>query len=102
MFRQAIEIFYSEEDEGYIAIVPELRGCTTFGNTQIEALKEVLDAWDPGSRMRGKMELISRNQQSIEYYLMRWSLSAKVKRPYPDYCLINNQASLLFLSLGYY
>lgn len=26
----AIEIFYSEEDEGYIAIVPELPGCSAF------------------------------------------------------------------------
>jgi predicted RNase H-like HicB family nuclease len=36
----AIEIFYSEEDEGYIAIVPELPGCSAFGNTEEEALKD--------------------------------------------------------------
>ena len=56
MFRHAIEIFYSEEDEGYIAVVPELRGCTAFGNTQIEALKEVLDAmgsWIDNARKNG-------------------------------------------------
>jgi predicted RNase H-like HicB family nuclease len=37
----AIEIFYSEEDEGFIAIVPELHGCSAFGRTEEDALKEV-------------------------------------------------------------
>lgn len=37
----AIEIFYSEEDEGFIAVVPELPGCSAFGETEEEALKEV-------------------------------------------------------------
>jgi predicted RNase H-like HicB family nuclease len=37
----AIEIFYSEEDGGYIAVVPELPGCSAFGRTEEEALKEV-------------------------------------------------------------
>jgi predicted RNase H-like HicB family nuclease len=37
----AIEIFYSEEDEGYIAIVPELPGCSAFGGTEEKALEEV-------------------------------------------------------------
>ncbi len=37
----AIEIFYSEEDEGFIATVPELPGCSAFGKTEEDALKEV-------------------------------------------------------------
>jgi predicted RNase H-like HicB family nuclease len=37
----AIEIFYSEEDEGFIAVVPELPGCSAFGETQERALREV-------------------------------------------------------------
>jgi predicted RNase H-like HicB family nuclease len=37
----AIEIFYSEEDGGFIAIVPELPGCSAFGRTEEAALKEV-------------------------------------------------------------
>ncbi|NTV28225.1 MAG: type II toxin-antitoxin system HicB family antitoxin [Methanothrix sp.] len=37
----AIEIFYSIEDEGYIAVVPELPGCSAFGRSEEEALKEV-------------------------------------------------------------
>ncbi|MEK9149963.1 MAG: hypothetical protein AAB267_07965 [Candidatus Desantisbacteria bacterium] len=31
MYKYAIEIFYSREDEGYIAVVPELPGCSAFG-----------------------------------------------------------------------
>ena len=41
MYKYAIEIIYSEEDEGYIAIVPELPGCSAFGTTEEEALEEV-------------------------------------------------------------
>jgi predicted RNase H-like HicB family nuclease len=37
----AIEIFYSEEDDGFIAIVPELSGCSAFGETEERALQEV-------------------------------------------------------------
>ena len=36
-----INIFYSEEDEGYIADIPDLRDCSAFGNTPEEALAEV-------------------------------------------------------------
>jgi predicted RNase H-like HicB family nuclease len=39
-----IDIFYSEEDEGYIANIPDLRFCSAFGDTPEEALKEVLIA----------------------------------------------------------
>lgn len=36
-----IEIFYSEEDEGFIATAPELPGCSAFGECEEQALKEV-------------------------------------------------------------
>jgi predicted RNase H-like HicB family nuclease len=39
-----INIFYSEEDEGYIADIPDLRYCSAFGDTLEEALREVLTA----------------------------------------------------------
>lgn len=37
-----INIFYSEEDEGYIADIPDLVHCSVFGNTPEEALSEAL------------------------------------------------------------
>ncbi|MBI2471251.1 MAG: type II toxin-antitoxin system HicB family antitoxin [Planctomycetes bacterium] len=52
-----INIFYSEEDEGYIADVPDLKHCSAFGETQEEALQEVLkakEAWLEAAHATGK------------------------------------------------
>ena len=46
MYKYAIEIFYSEEDEGYIAVAPELAGCSAFGETEEAALKELMTAME--------------------------------------------------------
>ena len=34
-------VFYSEDDEGFIAVAPELLGCSAFGETEEEALGEL-------------------------------------------------------------
>ncbi len=50
-------IFYSEEDEGYISVVPELPGCSAFGETEEEALKEIkvaIELWIEGAKKEGK------------------------------------------------
>ncbi len=39
-----INVFYSEEDEGYIADIPDLPHCSAFGISPEEALREVLKA----------------------------------------------------------
>lgn len=39
-----IEVFWSDEDEGYIAIVSDLPGCSAWGTTEEEAIREVHDA----------------------------------------------------------
>lgn len=39
-----INIFYSEEDGGYIADIPDLPHCSAFGETPDAALYEVLQA----------------------------------------------------------
>jgi predicted RNase H-like HicB family nuclease len=36
-----INIFYSEEDGGYIADIPDLEVCSAFGKTPNEALEQV-------------------------------------------------------------
>ena len=36
-----INIFFSEEDECYIADIPDLDGCSAFGDTPDEALREL-------------------------------------------------------------
>ena len=47
-FEYRIVVRYSEEDEGYIAVVPELRGCSASGETEqgaIKAVKEAASVW---------------------------------------------------------
>jgi len=41
MGQYAIEIFYSVEDEGFIALAPELDNCSAFGESEEDALKEI-------------------------------------------------------------
>lgn len=40
----AINVFYSEEDECWVATIPDLWPCSAFGDTPQEALAEVLVA----------------------------------------------------------
>ena len=52
-----INVFYSEEDEGYIADIPDLKHCSAFGSTPQQALSEVLkakEAWLETARSKGK------------------------------------------------
>jgi len=42
--RYHINVFYSEEDGGYIADIPDLQYCSAFGDTPEQALAEVLIA----------------------------------------------------------
>lgn len=52
-----INIFYSDEDDGYIADIPDLEFCSAFGRTQDEALAEVLKAkaaWLKSARKIGR------------------------------------------------
>ena len=39
-----INIFFSEEDAGFIADIPDLEHCSSFGQTPEEALQQVLQA----------------------------------------------------------
>ncbi len=57
MYKYAIEIFYSEEDNGYIAVAPELPECSAFGETEEEALKEIkvaIDLWLETAKKEGR------------------------------------------------
>ena len=44
MHRYAIMLYWSNEDEAFIAEAPELPGCMAHGNDQQEALKNIQDA----------------------------------------------------------
>jgi len=52
-----INIFYSEEDKGYIADIPDLEACSAFGKTAEKALAEVgtaRRAWLKAAKAAGK------------------------------------------------
>ena len=52
-----INIFYSDEDGGYIADIPDLDSCSAFGNSPEAALAEVelaKSAWLESARSSGK------------------------------------------------
>ena len=52
-----VNIFYSEEDGGYVADVPDLEACSAFGRTPKDALREVQkakQAWLAAARKERK------------------------------------------------
>ena len=52
-----INIFYSQEDGGYIADIPDLEACSAFGVTPtaaLAALEEAKEAWLDVARETGK------------------------------------------------
>jgi predicted RNase H-like HicB family nuclease len=52
-----INIFYSDEDGGYIADLPDLEFCSAFGDTPEQALagvEQAKEAWLEAARAAGK------------------------------------------------
>jgi predicted RNase H-like HicB family nuclease len=52
-----INIFWSDEDSGYIADIPDLVSCSAFGATPREALEQVMvarEAWIEAAQQEGK------------------------------------------------
>jgi len=52
-----INVFYSDEDGGYIADIPDLKFCSAVGKTPDEAVRQVLiakAAWLKVAKQRGK------------------------------------------------
>ena len=52
-----INVFYSDEDGGYIADIPDLKFCSAVGKTPDEAVRQVLiakAAWLKVAKERGK------------------------------------------------
>jgi predicted RNase H-like HicB family nuclease len=55
--RYPIVIFWSDEDQAYIADVPDLRHCSAHGETPEAALREIqvaMEAWLEVAREQGK------------------------------------------------
>jgi predicted RNase H-like HicB family nuclease len=66
-----VEVFRSDADEGYIAVVPDLPGCSAFGNTPEEAVREIGDtteAWVAAPRrqrsFRGSERILTKMRRA--------------------------------------
>jgi predicted RNase H-like HicB family nuclease len=63
-----INIFWSEEDGGYIADIPDLASCSAFGDSPEEALRQVeiaKEAWLAAARAEGKPVPVPRYRPAI-------------------------------------
>jgi len=63
-----INIFYSEEDEAYIADIPDLKYCSAIGETPQQALNEVIlaqTAWLEAATAENKTILKPRDHSVI-------------------------------------
>ncbi len=52
-----INVFFSKEDAGYIADIPDLEYCSAWGKTPVEALRRVLvakKAWVASAKADGR------------------------------------------------
>ena len=52
-----INVFYSEEDGGYVADIPDLEACSAFGETPeaaLAAVTEAKEAWLDAARAEGR------------------------------------------------
>ena len=75
--RYPIEVFWSEEDEGYIAIAPDLTGASAWGKTESEAIKELrvaIDLWIKAAKKVGNPVPKPSDRADVNYsgkFLMR-------------------------------
>ena len=64
-----INLFYSAEDQGYIADMPDLKSCSAFGETPQEALEQVLIAkvaWIETAKKHKKPVPVPRYRPAID------------------------------------
>lgn len=75
--RYPAEVFWSDEDEGYIAVAPDLPGCSVWGKTEAEALRQLhgaIDLWIKAARKVGNPVPTPSDRSDVSYsgkFLMR-------------------------------
>lgn len=71
------EVFWSEEDEGFVATAPDLPGCSAFGETRAEAIAEIGDAiasWIEAAITAGNPVPQPSERKTFEDYSGKYSL----------------------------
>lgn len=77
MAHYPIEVFWSDEDEGFIAIAPDLPGASAWGKTEAEAIKELrtaMDLWTKAAKKIGNSVPKPSDRTDVSYsgkFLMR-------------------------------
>jgi predicted RNase H-like HicB family nuclease len=75
--RYPIEVFWSDEDEGYIAVAPDLPGASAWGKTEAAAIKELhtaLELWLKAAKKVGNPIPRPSDRSDVNYsgkFLMR-------------------------------
>ena len=75
--RYPIEVFWSDEDEGFIAIAPDLAGSSAWGKTEHEAIKELhtaIELWIKAAKKVGNPIPQPSDRADVNYsgkFLMR-------------------------------
>lgn len=54
MYKYEVILYWSSDDNCFIAQVPELAGCMADGETQEEALKKVIEEWIETAKELGR------------------------------------------------
>lgn len=77
MVRYPIEVFWSDEDKGYVAIAPDLPGSSAWGTTEADAIKElhtVMALWIKAAKKAGNPVPKASDPTDLNYsgkFLMR-------------------------------
>lgn len=72
-----IEVFWSDEDEGFIAVAPDLPGASAWGRNEAAAIKElhtVIELWVKAARKMGNPVPKTSDRADVNYsgkFLMR-------------------------------
>ena len=68
MHNYHINVFYSKIDDGFIADVPDLPGCSAFGKTPDEAMQEIavaIERWIEVAKAEGQEIPVSRYKPAV-------------------------------------
>lgn len=71
MTRYPLDIFWSEEDQGFIAEAPDLPGCSAWGASEAEAAAEMqhaIAAWLEAARAAGRVIPEATTAVSVAHY----------------------------------
>jgi len=97
-----IKVFWSDEDEGFIAIVPDLPGCSAWGASEAEAITELQDAIQAYVQSKAKSKekegkLMNKQREAFER-LYAFDLE---KAEDGDYLVFETSACFGFFCLGW-